>query len=268
MKRHRTTEQESTKIKRLYLEGNPISTICTLTGITHGSVFRALVKEKCTRTLSQSLSTAQRDHLFSDLDEENTQYWLGFLAADGGICGNIISLNLAEKDKEHLLKFRDFTKANFLEIPSTGSCRAYFTNKEVAFRLNSYGITSKKSYTIDYKLPLTSHFVRGVFDGDGCVSKSKGKSPSFEICSASTPFILQLHKFFIEQGIELNLKKYANLWRVASSKYVTVEAVFNLLYKGSTIYLERKFNRFGSVLEKPKTKQSANSGKSEPSIPS
>lgn len=269
-KRKRTTVEQSIAIKALYLQGLSVKEVSLHTGISHGSVFRALDKQKgTTRSLSLSHASENREHLFLDTSTEECQYWLGFLAADGALVHNQVLLNLAIKDDTHLDKFIAYTKAHKMYLKKTNSCRAYFSSQVVVKRLISYGITRRKTHTIEYLLPLTVHFVRGVFDGDGCISNTLLRiTPKFSLVSASYVFILQLYNFFLSQGIQLNLTENKGLWQISTGKTSTVSALYKLLYEGSTIFLQRKYDRFGSVVQKYTTKQSANSGNSEPSIPS
>ena len=52
-----------------------------------------------------------RENTFQNILDDNTAYWLGFLTADGSISKTTIQIGLANKDKEHLEKLR-----NFLEV--------------------------------------------------------------------------------------------------------------------------------------------------------
>ena len=42
------------------------------------------------------------------IDSREKYYWLGFLAADGAVIGNSISIELKSTDKSHLEKFKKF----------------------------------------------------------------------------------------------------------------------------------------------------------------
>jgi hypothetical protein len=263
--RHRTTKEEITTILEHYGQGKSVAEVSIETGISHGSVFRALQKEGVTRSLSLALSNADRDDLFSDLSREDVQYWLGFLIADGYLSSvGTLVVNLAKKDEDHLRKFQIMTDSNWLELPKTGAVRSYFANKKVAERLISYGITQRKSFTVDYKPELTWHTLRGIFDGDGCVSGSH-----FRIHTGSKSLAISIVKFFLSYRILMScILQRGGLYCISTGNSSELIAINNLLYEGSNIFLERKKMIFGSIIEKLMMRQSANSGNAEPLIPS
>ena len=132
---------------------------------------------------------------FDTIDTEEKAYWLGFLFADGNLSvpsyttkeGKIkngrykISLELKAEDIEHLKKFAkaiDYEK----EIKTvkcsgyddtTKRCRLMFNNKHMWNTLNNLGCTPRKSLTLQFpniSEKLEIPFIRGYFDGDGCLS--------------------------------------------------------------------------------------------------
>ena len=134
---------------------------------------------------------------FDVIDTENKAYWLGFLFADGNITtpyrvnkdGSIkngiyrIEISLKEEDKDHLDMLRkELNVEKPLNISKTNynganRCRLYFNSKHMWEVLNSYGCTPKKSLTLTFPpisifkdKSLIKHFIRGYFDGDGCLS--------------------------------------------------------------------------------------------------
>lgn len=252
---------------QLYSKGVSIQSIANQLGISGSSFYRLLKENGLNRSLSQSLSSNySRDTLFSELPREEVQYWLGFIAADGSLSyRGTLSLNLSPKDFNHLNKYIEFSSANFLS--GQNYIRAYFDNKQVAQRLISYGITPSKTRTLEMNIPITRHFIRGVFDGDGCISLGK-KSNKFSIVSASEKFAVQIFDFFKSESVLLNFNCYNGLYMISTGAYDKLRVVNEILYKDSTVFLERKKAVFGSVIEKSITKQFANSGKVESLIPS
>jgi DNA-binding transcriptional regulator WhiA len=126
--------------------------------------------------------------VFDTITEESA-YWLGFLMADGNIntgkTGNPrIALTLAERDREHLVKFRKFLNCSnqiLLKIVKVNekTWNQYtlrFSSKNIADRLNEFGITKRKSLTAkSIGLEDNKHFWRGVLDGDGYIKNRDGR---------------------------------------------------------------------------------------------
>ena len=51
-----------------------------------------------------------KERIFSSIQNQETAYWLGFLAADGSIFENKLVIGLSAKDTEHLEKFKVFQR--------------------------------------------------------------------------------------------------------------------------------------------------------------
>ena len=143
------------------------------------------------------------EHVFDSIDTEEKAYWLGFIWADGCIASRDYNFEmaLAEKDKEHLEKFNLFVKhkrsitKKICKINGK-ECIAYrssFNSKHFWNTLNNYGCTPKKSLTLKFpKLEIFKEpqfvydFIRGYFDGDGCIThKNKEHTQiAFSLCSS------------------------------------------------------------------------------------
>ena len=119
------------------------------------------------------------DHYFKNWSEEMA-YFLGLLAADGYVRkqNNYFSINLIEKDI-HIIEC--MKKAMGYEGPiyklnkKDGQNQACLriASIEMVEDLESLGLSGHKTYDLDWikNLPekYVSHFVRGIFCGDGCI---------------------------------------------------------------------------------------------------
>jgi intein/homing endonuclease len=130
-------------------------------------------------------------------------------------------------------------------------------------KLIEYGINPRKTYEIDFKfnfniLPsedLKIHFLRGFFDGDGCVTnftdkrwKKKYSYTNIGFVATSKSFILQISEFYKNYGIHFKLKeqksknmKYYQIW-IHENK--SVRRFKTIMYNNSNFFLYRKFNKF------------------------
>lgn len=89
------------------------------------------------------------EKFFDKVDTEGKAYWLGFLYADGYVTNRgVVSLALARKDKEHVVKF-----ASALELDkepiyyhNTRSYRIDVCSKHMADTLNRQGCLQKKIF--------------------------------------------------------------------------------------------------------------------------
>lgn len=132
------------------------------------------------------------ENIFQQIDSNNKAYWLGFLAADGSVKGNELSIGLSSKDRGHLAKFLAFINSNNPVIDTMSHCTnndKYYPSSHINLYSNKlvndlslYGIVNSKSFQdIDFleKVPKKYYdaFIIGYFDGDGwftCTEKSHG----------------------------------------------------------------------------------------------
>jgi len=188
---------------------------------------------------------------FNIIDTEEKAYWLGFLAADGSVSKKQLSLQLGEKDLEHLLKFKEFigidykirrriTKLNNKEF--IGYRYTISSSKFVRSLLN-HNIYPNKGATINIPetIPnnLIHHYIRGLFDGDGCITKRK--QLSFSIAS-SYRMCEQIQEILIKN---CNLRK-TKLEIHEKHSYIHYcgniqnKRIYYFLYQDATIFLKRK----------------------------
>lgn len=192
--------------------------------------------------------------IFDNIDTEEKAYWLGFIFADGYIANrsNGIELSLQKSDINHLEKFREFISAKQNITVDSFRCRICITNKNLKNSLIRLGCTPNKSLTLKFpslEKSLMRHFVRGYFDGDGCITRHKKNSiwSDANIACGSDDFIFGL-KDFLEKELEIDSlyiyrrpNSNTKILMVTDSKF---KKLVNYMYSNCNIYLDRKFQRF------------------------
>jgi len=177
---------------------------------------------------------------FEKIDTEEKAYWLGFLWADGYISTGAIFLEISNKDTEHLEKFRNFLGNNYQNFDITkGDCIRLRANSKkivsdlinLGFGLKDNRINLPKINTEFYK-----DFIRGYFDGDGHIREKNNLFEGVDI-SGRAGFIDNLNKLLNFSRFDLHS---TNSKRIYSNKELGVKFL-NKIYKGSKIYLERKY---------------------------
>lgn len=198
------------------------------------------------------------EHIFDSIDTEEKAYWLGFMFADGFVLSNdnTIGLDLAEKDFTHLEKFRLFLnfignlKVTNTNFPNVKRVRLEFSSKYMKQILISYGCIPKKSLTLNFpninifnNIELIRHFIRGYVDGDGCLTfQNKDHTiPSIDILGTEE-FLTELKKYI---PIRCKVSKCYNkrLFHINFTRKRAYQFA-NYLYNNSTIYLDRKRNKY------------------------
>jgi len=210
------------------------------------------------------------DPTFFDEYNELSCYWAGFIWADGHIRKDrhILHIKLAEQDSEHLASFLKHIRSERLVHKYQHAHRdTFYVVVDICgdWFLNSLSV--KFGLSRDKKVrshPLTlippqyhSHFLRGLFDGDGCVTTPKG-----HVClmnfAGDKNLIEPLSQYFGDQ-LDVHLKsrnRYApfiwNPWQTAGHiNYSGKNAIkiLSWLYEGATFCMGRKHMRFQKIME-------------------
>lgn len=271
-KQFKITDEE---IKNLYLEGYSLSDIAKVAQDTKGLMaLRSRLHELGVDTnVSQrkyryKISTSSRkysfnEHYFDNIESEHQAYWLGFLMSDGynHESKSQVSLRLHIQDIEILQKFKeDLQYTGEISIINRGNtqyCDLTLCSPIFSETLAKLGCIQGKTYTLEFpKLPnnLLNHFLRGYFDGDGCISitqRSNRKEGSMQYqlnFVGKDSVILKIQDIICKNtGVfktKLRNRKnsFANCISWCGRKVCF--KILQYLYKDSTIYLNRKYNKY------------------------
>ena len=179
---------------------------------------------------------------------EKSEYFLGLIAADGNVATGENAISLHLKDLDLLTEYRDYLNPSIkihTHINAAGSTMGVviFSSKEVKQQFLDCGIVNNKTYSLDYYREFTWHFVRGYFDGDGWVSKTGNKAKFTGACG----YFLQKLIYFLEQeGLYVSATLKGENKNIADIYINSTEVQLfkDKMYKDSSIYLKRKFERF------------------------
>jgi len=207
---------------------------------------------------------------FKQIDTNEKAYWLGYIAADGYIEKNACSIILTSKDLEVIEKFRKAIKSEHalrkkecLDKRSNNISIIYqikVCSKDFTKFIIDKGITNKKSMECNFpniKEEFKSHFLRGLFDGDGSIYIRGNQIQVYQLSTKNilNEIIKTLDlKFFTL--VEIKNKSNYDLNRL----YFNKENItfLNYIYENSTeeIRLNRKYEiylkRKKLLLDKPK----------------
>jgi hypothetical protein len=195
---------------------------------------------------------------FQNIDNPETQYWLGWLATDGCLTNNSIVLEVSEKDCYILEYYKKYLN-NEVSINKqynkkfgTNLYRVAFKNKETYTLLKSIGITERKSLTLELKIPLSFSMLRGIIDGDGSVREG---TIDVSIYSSSEKFTNQIYSFLLHNNF--NPKKHVEIknrknpfYRLNLHKKLEVIRLQELLYRDNGPCLLRKKEKMIASISK------------------
>lgn len=184
------------KILEALETGHNLKTIASRLGISYWTVI-ARLKSLNIRTKRRGRLKPER---FSTYNQQSC-YWAGFLAADEWISSDwyYVGLELAAKYRKQVENLKSFlcSDADIWERSKDDhdSVRIQFNSKALALNLsNQFNLTPAKSLTLQPPIQMPhgfrSHFIRGYFDGDGCISWHKHNAkPRVSFASGSRSFL-------------------------------------------------------------------------------
>lgn len=253
---------------RLYESGMSMTAVAKKLGKTLKVIWRIFERKNVIRRFPcQYMIKYEYDrNFFSKIDTEVKAYWLGFLYADGSVSKKTgMRVELAIKDEKHLLKFKkDINTNQPLYIFTTKTREKHpsvclqIAKQQIFNDLVALGCVPNKSLILKFptveQVPkhLISHFMRGYFDGDGCITiNNKRKSTTYKFSVVSTKSFLKEYQKIILENIKIsscNIHKYkdANIYDFTISGRKNLVKLKRFLYQNATIYLTRKkkiFNR-------------------------
>ena len=218
------------------------------------------------RDFSEMNKTILNEDFFNCIDSSEKAYWLGFMYADGYVTGDYVGIALHSKDREHLIKFKTAIESNGnindYNSKTTPYSRIYFKSEKMVNDLINKGCFRNKSLVLKFptekQVPkeYQSHFIRGYFDGDGCLSINLSKqSYRFSILGTKEflTTIADIFKNGIDEDFSCNLSKRkkddTNNYTLRYGGINRTYKIMNYLYKDSSekIYLQRKYENYQTL---------------------
>lgn len=216
-----------------------------------------------------SMGFSINENAFLDLAEPECAYFYGWLLTDGNITkrkyGYQVSVQIKDTDSEILyalsnyigngcdVKFRErFDKRTNRTYKS---CSYSFSNHTLVQRLQGIGLEESKSLreTAPKEFLQSSHFWRGVFEGDGYLSRPN-EDLKLQICGSEQ--LCNQWKDYCQSvcsAMKVSVKELRNgLWFTYSGRSMECKKILDSLYLGVPenmrltrkykLYIERYYN--------------------------
>lgn len=213
-------------------------------------------------------------HYFDKIDTPDKAYWLGFLMADGCVMHQrrlrhlktmdswqdryITKLSVSQADEEHLAKFLQCISSTHpirvykTSLSATPYCRVMIEDQHLFGALVSHGVIPNKSLCVCYPSideQFDAAFIRGYFDGNGCISHS-----TFWECNITSTYEM-LHKIYQKcpfndakefRPVQRFPDRHVNNWMFRFAGTQQCIRVLSWLYCDSTpeTRLNRKFHKY------------------------
>lgn len=193
---------------------------------------------------------------FSEIEAPTQAYWLGVLWADGNVrrqrvprgVSHIIKLEIQKRDEDWLHTLIDDLDATYpiFETRCGKAVCLRISSTRMFNDLGALGVVPNKTYlNIIPSIPpnMVSHFVRGVFDGDGCITGTI-KRPLIRIVGteALCEWLLNTTQAILAVGGGVYPKTdIAYTWALCGAKQGNVFAEW--IYHDADRYLLRKHTK-------------------------
>lgn len=200
---------------------------------------------------------------FFKIDTPEKYYILGLLYSDGYLGENssnhkeYVGLKLIDKQiLDDISKVTGCKEPFKAGITSAGNqlYRIEFRDSEVISDLKSIGLHRRKTFTITYpNIPEEYHrdFIRGVFDGDGCIhfALKKGRYNSYVTNFQIVGTFNLLDGISEHIGVNARIVPYRKVAKLLVDKKSDVISIYNYLYHDEDcLCLQRKHRHFNECV--------------------
>ena len=257
------------KIIQLYEDGMTANKIGKEYAVGNHSIAKLLRDHGVTvRSKTGERKYNINENYFDSIDTPEKAYILGLLFADGHneLKKHTISMSLIESDKDLLekirvilnsekpLEFIDYSNKLFNGSKCKNQYRLLLFSSHICKTLLNYGMISNKSATLYYPQinpKLNQHFIRGYFDGNGCMCFSQGKHyistivSTSDMCNSISQILKQeigIHSSVLDAPNKNGITKYVSI-----SGRLQVMKFMNYIYKDADLYLDRKHQHYIEV---------------------
>lgn len=240
------------EIVRLYLAGQGTVRIGERFSVSSSAINNALRKAGVTiRDINARRAYPVNHDFFETIDTEEKAYWLGFIATDGNIYKNRLTINLS--DREHLEKIAKAIGCPrpIRPIKTTINSKSYelwsfyVNSAKIAADLSRIGITNKKTFEVHPWVGpshLMRHYWRGCVDGDGWVRSHSHYDTRFRIGMCGNLQMVTGFVDFAEHVTGFRATIFPNK-KIFYSEYTATEevrALASTLYANCSVSLDRK----------------------------
>lgn len=229
----------------------------------------------------QKSKTCPNQNYFDVIDTSEKAYIIGLLASDGSIYDKNNSyyakIRLNYKDVDILEKIQNCMNINSkityqeeeVTFPQGGKtiakmCCLNIYGKQIIKKIEDYGLIPNKTLHLKVCYEQISEefirdYLRGLWDGDGCfgIYDRENGSRIYEVGYIGSYELLNdikdiIHKYFPSHKVDIWHAKECNenIYRLGLSRRDDFIEFLNFIYKDSSIYLNRKYQKYLDCMDK------------------
>lgn len=252
-----SNEQELQLVQE-YIDGAPVKVLMERYGFATKKSIMDKVKKYYPDNYKELIENARNNrkgynYKLEKIENEFDAYYLGLLLTDGYIVGETkVGIDLIDEDCIQFLsksigkQYKSYSQENHQT-----KYRLIISDKELVSNLKRLGVVKNKTYIIKAPQLLKEeekfipYILRGIIDGDGCVSPTSYGGAQFFIVTMSEEFanwiidilenklyMIDIHKRQTESGI----------WRIETSNQYNILKLIALVYN-KPFGMIRKYNK-------------------------
>lgn len=252
--------EQIAETRSLYADGFTAKEILPLVkedGITTENTIIKIVKEGGVPIRPRGLrNIIDHEDFFDNIDTQEKAYMIGFLLADGYVMdlfaghkrNPIWAIQLHGRDEYILESFRKLVGVHhgLYHTATRPTVLLVVSSAHMAQELAKYNVVPRKSFITSFPFDtiprkLYRHVVRGVFDGDGCIS---GAACTF---FGKSQLVFDVRQILHEEiAVNYNnvFTKKDGVHQFSFSSKKDVTAFYHYLYDDASLFLTRKKGRF------------------------
>jgi hypothetical protein len=234
---------------------------CSVTAVLYG--IRASSGKIRTNSQAQRKHRLDNERYFENIDSQEKAYWFGFIMADGHVHDygkqKALQINVAVKDETHMSLFKEAIGSSapirhFVDKRFGGELiNLSIYSSQMAMDLMKHGCWPKKSRTMVYpkiEPSFNRHFIRGYFDGDGCICLTCRKAKWSLL--GNYAFLNAVQDIMISEiGLSKNKiskrRDSQTLYELGYGGNRQIRDIRKWLYEGATTSMQRKYDKISAV---------------------
>ena len=252
-------------VVRLYRTGLTLSEVAAHINGSKTTVLKLLKESNFDRRRPKRIYELNESY-FEYIDSTTKAYWLGFLLADGTATKYGLSITLQAKDIHHLrqlakdIEYTGPIKETIALNQRTGkrhpAARITVWSKKLVEPLLQAGWEKfkrhgKTSILESVSSSLTPALLRGIFDGDGCITTDRKNGVHFTIIDAHHDSVRWYRDQLIQSlhltKIKVSKRKRPEAHTIHYSGRNQVSKIMCYLYSTSGPKLNRKWNKYQNL---------------------
>ena len=253
------SKEQELQLVEEYKQGTPVIELMAKYGFKTKKSITDKVKKYYGENYKEIIKQAQDNrkgytYSLKEITSPFDAYLIGLIMTDGYVLSDRDGLGLDMTD-EDVIKFVASTIGTnyktYIEEGRKNRYRVLINVQGISKEVERFGIVTKKSKIIekpkllDKERQYLPYIIRGIIDGDGCVSKTSYGGAQFYICSMSEQFIDWIIEVLERDFFMIDIHKRQNaetgIWRVETSNQYNILKLIALVYN-KPFGMNRKYN--------------------------